>query len=76
MRLTTAPSHATLAHHAASLATLKAYAEHDLGAAIALGEREARRLRAAYVRQALARGFGRLLAWPGRQVRQALRFSH
>lgn len=76
MRATTALSHAILTHQALSAEALRDYAEHDIGAAIALGRREAHRLRAEALRRALTAGARRLLTWPRRQVAAALRFSH
>lgn len=76
MHATTALSHGILAHQALSAETLRAYAQHDIGAAIALGRREADRQRAEALRRALAGGLRRLLAWPRRQVAAALHYSH
>ena len=76
MRATTALSHGILPHEALSTETLRAYAEHDIGTAIAFGRREAHRLRAETLRTALGGGVRRLFTWPRRRVAAALRYSH
>jgi len=76
MRVATAPRHRTLPHAALSSGALRDLARHDLAAAIALGQREAHRLRAEATARLLRRGWQRLTAWPRARIAGALRFSH
>lgn len=76
MRAITALTSQTLPYQALDVTALQQLAERDLGAAIALGEREARRVRAEVGKRALRQAWHKVVSWPGRSVRLALHHSH
>ncbi len=76
MRAITALRSDALPYGALSADTLQELAGRDLGAAIALGEREAHRVRAEETKRLLRHAWHALVAWPRHSVRTALRHSH